>query len=504
MKKNTATNNKEMNEAMNLNTSVKTNRRISRVSAMILSLTLTAAALPQQICSAEFYMPEYEIVTEGNLEFCRSTDMEGFNVSCIDKTAESVIVPAEVNGRPVTELAKEAFSECKYLKTIELPDTIKEIGDDAFYGTQWLEDRRAEDKLVIVNGILIDGANAEGDVVIPDTVTVIDDGAFFRNEKILTVQMPDTVTKAGADVFYECTNLKSVSVSNNLEKISAWMFARCSSLTSVNIPESVTEIEVGAFNGCTELEALNIPETVESIGGFAFADTRWLNNKVTENPLVVVNGILIDANEFKGSSVVIPDGVTTIGGRAFNYCNAVKNITIPSTVKLIDDEAFFGCTSLRTVDISDSVEEIGSCAFCNCSGLRNISIPASVKTIGNNVFGNCEALRRITINNPECDIDAGMSAPFGSAIYGHAGSTAEAYAAAEKLSFHTIDESETNSQDTLTGDANMDEAVTNADFVTCVLGIINGSSVEGSDCDINADGKVNAADLLLLKNILMA
>ena len=316
--------------------------------------------------------------------------------------------------------------------------------------------------------------------------------------------MPDTVTEAGADTFYYCTNLTSVTVSDNLEKIPAWMFARCSSLTSVNIPEGVTEIEVGAFNGCTKLETLNIPEAVESIGGLVFEDTKWLNNKVTENPLVIVNGILIDANKCKDSSIVISDGVTTIGSRAFNYCNCVKNITIPSTVKLIDDEAFFGCTSLRTVDISGSVEEIGSCAFCNCSGLRNISIPASVKTIGNCAFSDCNDLRRITINNPECDIDAGMSAPFGSVIYGHSGSTAEAYANAEKLAFCALDETETDSQETVTGDANKDEVVTNADFVTCVFDIINGAPAEVSGSDINADGKIDAADLLLLRSILMA
>jgi hypothetical protein len=235
----------------------------------------------------------------------------------------------------------------------------------------------------------------------------------------------------------------------------------------------------------------------------AFDCTKWINNKMSEDPRIVVNGILINTEKCKGS-VVIPDGVTTIGCGAFNCLSCAKNVTIPSTVKKIDDEAFFGCTTLRTVDISDSVEEIGSDAFYNCSGLRNISIPASVKTIGNNAFYGCDSLRRITINNPECDIDAGMSAPFGSVIYGYADSTAEAYAAAEKLAFHTIDESEPCLQDTLAGDTNKDEVVTNVDYVACVLDIINGVPAEESDCDINADGKVDAADLQLLRKILMS
>ncbi|MBP0961192.1 MAG: leucine-rich repeat protein [Oscillospiraceae bacterium] len=508
MKKNNVINeinNKEMNETMNLNTSNKKNCRtnLSRLAALILSVTLTSAAVPCQICSADEWSQGVYTCSEGNLDFYYCEDLGGYAVSCTDKTVESVTIPAEVNGVPVTALRGGAFSECTNLKTIEIPDSVVSVGDDAFFGTQWLEDRKSEKGLVIVNGTLVNGQNAEGNVVIPDTVTSISALAFRGNEKMLTIQIPDTVTRIGENAFDSCSNLTSADVSENIDVIPAWMFSGCSSLTTVNIPEDVTAIETGAFCGCKSLENADIPETVGYIGGFAFDNTRWLENRASEDPCVVVNGILIDAGECKGS-VVIPDGVTVIGNRAFNINDDVKKITLPASSKLIDEEAFYSCKNLRTLDIPDSVEEIGNSAFLDCSNLRTVTIPESVKKLGNNAFNGCDSLRNLTVKSRNCVIDSGMALPYGTVVYGYKGSTAEEYAVKNGLFFSALDNSETIGQNTPAGDVNKDEAVTNADFVACVLDIISGSPAEESGSDINADGKLDVTDLLVLRNILIA
>ena len=139
-------------------------------------------------------------------------------------------------------------------------------------------------------------------------------------------------------------------------------FSDCTSLSEIVIPDSVTSIGDYAFSGCTNLSEITIPESVTSIGGYAFYETPWLEAKQKENPLVIVNHILVDGTKCTGS-VVIPDGVTSIGDFAFSDCESLSEITIPESVTSIGDFAFSGCKSLSEITIPESVTSIGGYAF---------------------------------------------------------------------------------------------------------------------------------------------
>lgn len=122
------------------------------------------------------------------------------------------------------------------------------------------------------------------------------------------------------------------------------------------------------------------------------------------------------------TSVVIEDGVTSIGDKAFEGCSALKSVsgmkdvtslgewafykctslesfTIPSGVKSIPDCLFYDCSKLNSVTIHAQVASIGSSAFFGCSTLKTLSIPDSVQTIGYYAFGGCNELE--TINIPD-------------------------------------------------------------------------------------------------------
>ena len=106
-------------------------------------------------------------------------------------------------------------------------------------------------------------------------------------------------------------------------------------------------------------------------------------------------------------AVVIENGVTTIGGRAFEDCTSLSSITIPEGITTIGDRAFDGCSSLISITIPESVTAIGDSAFSGCSSLTSITIPESVTTIGNAAFSGCSSLKDVSITDLDawCRID---------------------------------------------------------------------------------------------------
>ena len=105
-------------------------------------------------------------------------------------------------------------------------------------------------------------------------------------------------------------------------------------------------------------------------------------------------------------TVIIPDGVTSIGGGAFHDCRALTSITIPDSVTSIGDEAFYRCRSLTSITIPDSVTYLGGRAFCGCSSLISITVPDGVTSIGDSMFSFCSYLTSVTIPESVIYIDS--------------------------------------------------------------------------------------------------
>ena len=99
------------------------------------------------------------------------------------------------------------------------------------------------------------------------------------------------------------------------------------------------------------------------------------------------------------TSVTIPNSVTSIGEYAFRGCTGLTSVTIGNSVTSIGDEAFNGCSGLTSVAIPNSVTSIGKYAFADCSGLTSVTIPSSVTSIGNGAFDDCDGLTSVTIPN---------------------------------------------------------------------------------------------------------
>lgn len=99
------------------------------------------------------------------------------------------------------------------------------------------------------------------------------------------------------------------------------------------------------------------------------------------------------------ASVTIGDGVTSIGCSAFSNCTNMTSLSLPKGLSNIEDFTFYNCESLKSITIPDSVRSIGNSAFENCTSLENVKIPDNVTDILTSVFDNCHNLKSVTIGN---------------------------------------------------------------------------------------------------------
>ena len=204
-------------------------------------------------------------------------------------------------------------------------------------------------------------------------------------------------------------NIKTAIIEDGIENIGSYSFYGAVNLQSVTIPESVTSIGKYAFYNCNALKSITIPNGVTSIGAeaFSFPDWQRQNRKININDLnswlnievlfktglsgdLYLNGELL-------TSIVIPDGITSIRMEAFNGNSKLQSITIPDGVTRIDHYAFKGCSNLKSIEIPEGVTSIGFGAFESCSSLQSVNIPEGVTVIADASFSGCISLQSITI-----------------------------------------------------------------------------------------------------------
>ena len=151
-----------------------------------------------------------------------------------------------------------------------------------------------------------------------------------------------------------------------------------------------------AFVDCKSLRSIVIPDGITSIGYGAFYGCKSLADIVIPDSVSSIGDCAFEGCKSL-CSLVIPDSVTSIGEGAFYDCKSLISIVIPDSVTSIGRGAFSGCTSLTNIAIPDGVTSIGDCAFCGCESLSNIVIPDSVTSIEDSAFNGCESLNSVVI-----------------------------------------------------------------------------------------------------------
>ena len=248
------------------------------------------------------------------------------------------------------------------------------------------------------------------------------------------------IVKAKKSQLPSVLEVPSVSPSGEaVTEIKSGLFRACEDLTSVTIPDSVKRIGKGIFSCCSSLERITIPfvgnradvtssETDQYPLGYIFGskkftectpatqyyygkNTKSVSKKTYYIPSSLKTVTVTGGNILRGAfsycssltSIMIPNGVTSIGDDAFNGCHSLTSIMIPNGVTSIGNNAFSWCSGLTNIVIPDSVTSIGDYAFSWCSGLTNIVIPDSVKNIEDGAFSWCSGLTSINVSSANAD-----------------------------------------------------------------------------------------------------
>lgn len=371
-------------------------------------------------------------------------------------------------------------------------------------------------------------------------VTAIESRAFVNHTKLKSVELPDCLHDLGDRAFTGCTALESVDLPESLTGIKHNTFNGCTSLESIVIPDSVRTIGTGAFRNCTNLAEITFPKHLDMISTTAFTDTAWLDNRpdgyvcisnvlcwykgtmpentaltLEPNITVIADGALSQQSNL--TSVTFHDKITAIGWGAFHEtgiiradlppvnqirsdtfsdCKNLKSVTIPGTVRSIDINAFAGCTSLETVTLHNGIQTVGMCAFLDCRSLNSITIPPSVKQISDASFGYR------TPDNPEGDDILLLKASDDFTIYGYPYSAAETYA--DKNGFRFAEPADALAW--AAGDVNCDGSFRISDVVLFHKWLLNAKDApmnKPENADLNADGRLDASDLSLMKQKLI-
>ena len=363
-------------------------------------------------------------------------------------SAENIVIPAQIDGKSVTRIGNNAFEKSS-AKEIVIPDSVTEIGSQAFSGCGKLTG-----------------------VSIPNSVTTIRDRAFFDCNSLASITIPDSVTDIELQAFCNCTSLKEVTIPASVTYIGDEAFGYYSDIDGseikkvdgfkINYAKNTYGHYYATKNGFSDEDCIITNElsdgTLEISNYAGNSATYEIPGEIDGKKVVRIgDSAFIDCTEL--TSVTIPDGVTDICWRAFYNCVSLKSVTIPESVINIDNYAFgyyydsdsFGTKKidgfkinyvkntyghmyalkngftdeacLLTNELGDGtleitkyvgnsatcvipseidgkkVTQIGYNAFSSRTELTSITIPDGVTIIGNSAFSDCTSLETVTIPN---------------------------------------------------------------------------------------------------------
>ena len=303
----------------------------------------------------------------------------------------SVVIP-----EGVTSIEEYTFSGCQSLTSVVIPNSVTRIGDWAFDSCQALT------SITIGSGVTSIGFNAFRYCGNLTYVNIEDIAAWckikYEYDSSILFDKYSSPFYYAKEFYVKGQKVTNLVIPDGVTRIGDGAFAYCSGLTSVTIPESVTEIGELAFDGCTGLTSVYI-DGIAAWCNIEFAD-------VTSNPLCYAKNLYLNGKLV--TDLVIPNGVPCIHNYAFYNCDCLTSVLIYNNATTsIGDRAFMNCDGFTSVVMGNKVTSIGAGAFMDCSRLTSVDMGKGVTSIGAGAFMDCSRLTSVNIYDIAawCNID---------------------------------------------------------------------------------------------------
>ena len=364
---------------------------------------------------------------------------------------EEIVLPDKLH-----TLGKNVFRDCVSLKSIKFSQSLKKLDDNAFSGCASLTSITIPDNIQSLGSGVFFNCTGLMSVAFPEAFDSIGSGAFEGCTGLISIQFPQLLNTIGSSAFSRCTGLVSLEIPETVPAIEAYCFSDCTALAEVHLPHSLERIGAAAFQNCPALTDLYIGLSLADIGESAFGGCCRLTNvyysgtdeefaqitigadndallnapnlvteymvrdrlvkTLSKDGVLTISGTgpMLNYDELDAvgpeyaspwaandevKAVVIMPGVTSIGDRAFEYCQNLRSVTIPETVTSIGYSAFLNCPALTELNLQEGLAVIKDAAFAGCRALKSVQLPDSLEVIGDGAFGMCEGLRDLRLGS---------------------------------------------------------------------------------------------------------
>lgn len=232
-----------------------------------------------------------------------------------------------------------------------------------------------ESNFIIENGVLKKHLVQESVIKIPETVSIIGEGAFENENCVEKLIIPDNVKIIEKDAF-KGSHIFEIEMGNGVVFIGKCAFENLYTGSDINLSAELKYIGKGAFRFVrfyNESHTIRIPSSVIKIEDKAFENSEF-------------------------SEIVLDEGINEIGMEALSE-TCIEDIKIPGSIEDINERLFDGCYELKGVKLNNGIKRIKDYAFWGCDALERIEFPNTLSEIGRGVFENCRKLKKINITS---------------------------------------------------------------------------------------------------------
>ena len=283
----------------------------------------------------------------------------------------------------VTSVGDYAFYFFENVERVNLPSTLKDIGNRSFAGNTKLKNVQLPENLETIGEYVFAYCDVLETVKIPNGVKTIAAGAFSLNYKLKSVELPRGIETIGNYAFSNCELLASIDFPDTLTSIGGHAFERCISLTALDIPNSVTSIGAYAFDQCRSLSYVKLPDNLTVLPSGAFRQCTSLETVSLPASIIQVGGApgSITTGPFDGSAIkilILPSSVTAITNNPWSYVGGgnLETVIYPEhlDIRTQDSQKF---THIKYAETDDGIEIT---EIILPSGKTEVSFPMEVNS----------------------------------------------------------------------------------------------------------------------------